>query len=86
LGVPARFVGAPLCAFSNTIQARPLLGFPTRIAQEVEELNGLEEAFRGRRQRLNRKSLHRRVKDKVARSPKSAWGAFGSDLDGSAPR
>jgi hypothetical protein len=45
MGVPARFVGAPLCAFSNTIQARPLLGFPTRIAQEVEELNGLEEAF-----------------------------------------
>src|SRR6202023_2350816 len=32
MGVPARFVGAPLCAFSNTIQARPLLNFPVRIA------------------------------------------------------
>jgi hypothetical protein len=31
MGVPARFVGAPLCASRNTIKARPLLSFPARI-------------------------------------------------------
>ncbi len=45
MGVPARFVGAPLCAFPNTIQARPLLSFRLGLPKKSRSLTASKKAL-----------------------------------------
>ena len=81
MGVPARFVGAPLHVFQKP-QKRGMLfkailvGFPKSQRTLVAFVSVLLSETAGAGNGLNRKSLHRRVKTKGQVLP------FGSNLDG----
>jgi hypothetical protein len=81
MGVPARFVGAPLHVFQKP-QKRGMLfkailvGFPKSQRTLVAFVSVLLSETAGAGNGLNRKSLHRRVKTKGQLLP------FGSNLDG----
>jgi hypothetical protein len=81
MGVPARFVGAPLHVFQKP-QKRDLLlaaiqiGFPKSLWTLVAFVSVLLSETAGAGNGLIRKSLHRRVKTKGQVLP------FGSNLDG----
>ena len=81
MGVPARFVGAPLHVFQKP-QKRGMLfkaildGFPKSQRTLVAFVSVLLSETAGAGNGLIRKSLHRRVKTKGQSLP------FGSNLDG----
>jgi hypothetical protein len=85
MGVPARFVGAPLHVFQKP-QKRGMLfkavldGFPKSQRTLVTFVSVLLSETAGAGNGLNRKSLHRWVKTKGQTLP------FGSNLDGRSQR
>jgi hypothetical protein len=81
MGVPARFVGAPLHVLQKPQKRDQLLaaildGFPKSSWTLVGFVGVLLSETAGAGNGLNRKSLHRRVKTKGQDMP------FGSNLDG----
>src|SRR5580700_4945983 len=81
MGVPARFVGAPLHVFQKPSKRGMLFkaildGFPKSQPTLVDFVSVFLSETAGAGNGLNRKSLHRRVKTKGQLLP------FGSNLDG----